>query len=216
MIPQIIHQIWLGPLPRPQRWMDSWRDQHPDWEYHLWDDQAAGKFPLRNRRHFEQITEWAGKADLLRYEILHRVGGFYADADSECIRPLDDELLANDCFGCWESERHCPGMVSIGCLGATPGTRLFDAVIAHLGRQEITSAPAWKQTGPVMFNAVLGEIEDPALTIYPSHFFIPRHYRDLPEDAYAGDGPVYARQYWCSTRVGPGRGKGLYESGAGQ
>ena len=67
-----------------------------------------------------------------------------------------------------------------------------------------------------MFNAVLKQLDDPGLTIYPSHFFIPRHYRDREEDAYAGDGPVYARQYWASTRVGPGRGKGLYESGAGR
>ena len=39
MIPKIIHQIWLGPLPPPQRWLDSWRDHHPDWDYHLWTNE---------------------------------------------------------------------------------------------------------------------------------------------------------------------------------
>lgn len=37
IIPRRIHQIWLGPifnLPLTyQKWMNIWKERHPDWEY---------------------------------------------------------------------------------------------------------------------------------------------------------------------------------------
>ena len=37
-IPKIIHQIWIGPKPRPHILMDSWRLKNPDFEYILWNE----------------------------------------------------------------------------------------------------------------------------------------------------------------------------------
>ena len=44
------------------------------------------------------MNELAGKADILRYELLYEHGGFFIDADSECINPLDDFLTDNKAF----------------------------------------------------------------------------------------------------------------------
>jgi mannosyltransferase OCH1-like enzyme len=89
-IPRTIHQIWFGPNPRPQQWMSTWRERHPGWSYQLWTEETLPQ--LANQRLFETLGSlWHGKADLARYEILHRYGGVYIDADAECVRPLVDQ-----------------------------------------------------------------------------------------------------------------------------
>ena len=38
-IPQVIHRLWLGPRPMPQRFREfaqDWRDLNPGWECHDW------------------------------------------------------------------------------------------------------------------------------------------------------------------------------------
>ena len=32
MIPKIIHQIWIGPKPAPTKFMDTWKEENPDFE----------------------------------------------------------------------------------------------------------------------------------------------------------------------------------------
>ena len=42
LIPKKIHQIWLGEKSIPKickKWMKSWKDFNPQWEYKLWDEQ---------------------------------------------------------------------------------------------------------------------------------------------------------------------------------
>lgn len=38
-IPRIIHQIWIGPKPAPTKFMDTWKDKHPDFEYIRWTEK---------------------------------------------------------------------------------------------------------------------------------------------------------------------------------
>lgn len=209
MIPRILHQVWIGPKPRPARWMDTWRRLHPDWEYQLWDNDRVASFRMINRDKFEATREWCGRADIVRYEILYRYGGFYADADSECLRPLDGAMLDDDAFACYESERFMPGLVASGYLGATRHNPLLGALIERIRHRPLRREPAWQQFGPVLLTATIAELRYEKIRIYPSHYFIPRHYRDRRE--YAGPGPVYARQFWASTAVGPYGGLGRYD-----
>jgi len=80
MIPKIIHQIWLGDQSkRPSSLIDTWKEINPDWEHILWTEENLPN--LRNQEQFDSMKEWAGKADILRYELLHDYGGFFIDAD---------------------------------------------------------------------------------------------------------------------------------------
>lgn len=88
-----MHQIWVGPLPPPEKWMRTWREMHPDWEYRLWGNEDLANGEWRNKAHMDFYAArgiWSGVADLMRYEILYRHGGVLVAADSECLRPLDD------------------------------------------------------------------------------------------------------------------------------
>ena len=36
MIPKIIHQIWIGPRPAPEKLMATWKEKNPSFEYIRW------------------------------------------------------------------------------------------------------------------------------------------------------------------------------------
>jgi len=196
MIPRILHQIWIGPSPRPAPWMDTWRTQNPGYEYVLWDDARVARERLSLAPQIARAPEWAGKADLIRYEVLARYGGIYADADSSCVKPLEDWLLVNDSFACWESEDCRPGLLANGFLGATRGNLLMKMLVAACATLDPAAGPAWLTTGPRLLTDLVVASGYP-LTVYPSHFALPEHFA-CP--AYAGAGPVFATQHWGSTK----------------
>jgi len=142
--------------------------------------------------------ELAGVADLMRYEILLDEGGITIDADSRCLRPLDDWLLEHDPFACWENELARPGLISNAFFGASSANPLIASII-----DEILAAPtlvdrmAWEATGPLRLSKCVQRLQYTDLTIFPSHFFIPNHFTGL---RYTGPGRVYCDHQWYSTR----------------
>lgn len=85
-IPNILHQVWIGPHPVPLRWTDTWRETNRDFEYRLWNDDAIQAFGLRNHETYQRFFLeglYDGAADvsrdplrvLARYiEVLSRIG----------------------------------------------------------------------------------------------------------------------------------------------
>ena len=128
-IPKIIHQMWIGSKKPPEQEMDSWKNFHPDWKYMFWDEQSLiNYFPegLFNQKQYEQMSELPGKCDIARYEILHKFGGFFIDADSICLRPLDVELLEADSFSCYENESARGDLIANGYLATTEKNKLME------------------------------------------------------------------------------------------
>lgn len=95
-IPKIVHHIWLGsPLPDTfrrlrEQWMATLGNE---WTFRLWDDDAVRAFGLTNRKAFDRAKNYGEKADIARYEILHRHGGVYLDTDMQVYKSLDDAPL---------------------------------------------------------------------------------------------------------------------------
>ena len=128
-IPRVLHHIWLGDEPMPerlQRYRDSWATHHPDWEMKLWTDQNLG--PLVNQREFDAARTPAQKCHIARYEILHREGGVYVDCDVECRKSIGDLLPGLSGFAGAEDD----GTVGVAVLGAMPGDPLLARVIKSL------------------------------------------------------------------------------------
>lgn len=48
-IPKKLHQVWIGPLPPPKKWMDSWKNMNPEWEYILWDNKKVFSRKWKNQ-----------------------------------------------------------------------------------------------------------------------------------------------------------------------
>lgn len=72
--------------------MASWRDLNPGYEYRFYTD--ADMDLLVRSEHPELLPLWgrlAGvlRADLFRYLVLMKYGGYYADVDVTCNTPID-------------------------------------------------------------------------------------------------------------------------------
>lgn len=201
-IPKIIHQIWLGDQSkRPSKLMKTWIDKNPTWEYKLWTEVEVNDLNLRCKKQFEENVHLAGKADILRYELLFNFGGFFIDADSECIRPLEDFLCDNITFAGYEHETARPGLIANGYLGSVPNNPLLNLIIDHISRiPNINISQPWLITGPTLLTDFVNKTNLP-FNIYPSYYFIPIHYTNILDntDGYKGGDYVFSKQYWGTT-----------------
>ena len=94
-IPKIIHQTWKDHHV-PQRWkkaVASVKKFHPDWEYRLWTDEDIDQYVKNKHPDFYPIFKGFNRhimrVDVIRYIIMHDIGGMYCDMDFEFIRPYD-------------------------------------------------------------------------------------------------------------------------------
>lgn len=201
MIPKLIHFIWVGDETKcPTNCMDTWRAFHPDWDFQLWGNAELNGLPWVNRRHMTEMygKELNGVADMMRWEILHANGGIVVDADSICLRPLDDHLLECEAFACWENEIVRPGLIAAGYFGCEAGNPFVKQIIQDISAEaSVTHEMAWKTVGPLRLTQCHRKYGYSKLRIYPSHYFIPQHFSGA---TYDGSDPVYAHQLWGSTR----------------
>lgn len=215
-IPQVLHQVWVpgadgAPLPMPlARLVQRWRDLHPGWTHILWDEES-----LRGELISQDLYDHAGdfvpahaigqfRADVARYEILHRYGGVYADVDFEPLHPID-EL----CTGPWVTESAArQGFLANGLMGMPPNHKLMRRCIVELrercmrarGRQTNT-ALASQLSGPRLITPMAEGVAD--LTVYPAGRFYPYRYDEL--DVPFDTAGCYTVHHWWHRRQRKGR-----------
>lgn len=199
MIPKMLHFVWIGDeSKRPDNCINTWKKLNPTYKVYVWGNKDYEKNKWVNAKHMAEMypKELAGVADMMRYEIIHAHGGIALDADSYCVRPLEDWLLEPSDIAVWESETLRKGLVSLNCIGCLPKSPFFQQVIQDIKEKpSVTDRRAWQTTGPQALTDTWNKTKYP-LTIYPSHYFIPNHFAGKP---YEGTGQVFAKQYWAST-----------------
>jgi hypothetical protein len=216
-IPKKLHIIWVGGAhKKPERCIQSWWDNHLDWELKLWTDAELAETDWINDVHLRAFAEaghWSAVADLMRYEILYREGGVYVDADSFSIRPLDEWLLETEMFACWENTLATgrARLVSNAFMGSVPGNPFLRYLIDTIrkrkdqfrrwswSRVRFVGMGAWKSVGPYRLTKCIYDYEGRGylgISILPSHMFCPNHYRGK---LYSGNGLLYADHQWAST-----------------
>ena len=55
-IPRLISQVWIGPLPAPEKWMRTWPKQNPDWRYERWDNARVFGRTWRNQHLIDEYV----------------------------------------------------------------------------------------------------------------------------------------------------------------
>ena len=199
MIPKTIHQIWIGNLEPPISLMNSWKNKNPNFKYILWDEHRIREEKFASQVKIDEIEEYCGKADIIRYEILNRYGGVYVDADSYCIEKLDNFLFETS-FAVYENEKIRKGLVATGVLGFEANHPLLSNILEIINKipvsKEETGKKAWQTVGPLLFTKIYNKTL-PKIKIYPSFMFYPEHYTGLK---YEGHGKSFAYQFWGSTK----------------
>lgn len=197
VIPKIIHQLWIGDKPAPKKWMQTWKEKNPSWEYKLWTEKEISAKKWINKKHIDFYCNkkiWHGVKDVCQYEILYNEGGCFFDADTECLLPVDELFCENfDAYSCWENEKARPGLIQ-PVIAAVKNSQFCLELIEGLSKLEKVGEP-WKTTG----NRYVGEMfrrTKQKVKIFPSYLFIPEHYSG---EKYTGCGRIYSRHYYGST-----------------
>lgn len=191
-IPRIFHSIWLGgTLPKEYgEFRMSWLRYNPGWELMCWSDENLPA--LKNGREYDLITSYAGKADIVRCELLARYGGVYIDADFECLQSIESVCAGRTLWLSSDTD----GQITNSIIGSIPGHPFIEAIIEAIPAS-VTSRPGQscaETTGPGLFTRVYEERTRaglPVPTVLPRTWFFPyggderhRRYEAFP-DAYA-------------------------------
>jgi mannosyltransferase OCH1-like enzyme len=184
LIPTLFHWIWFGTKPLPeqhQRWIKGWLDLHPRWEHVRWTEE--NRPPLVNEQQFQQADSFAQKADIARYEIIHRYGGIYLDTDVECLRCIEPLLPGvAACLAAADEGRNSDEHLGNWIIGGAPGHPWLKEVIARLPAAMVTGFRTVEQTGPQFLTSVSVGRGD--ITVLPRPLFCHHRHTRLTE-AYA-------------------------------
>ncbi|MDR1688172.1 MAG: hypothetical protein LBS21_06120 [Clostridiales bacterium] len=181
-IPKIIHYMWLGGNPLPERDMkmiETWREFCPDYEIKLWneDNYDVYKHPFMKQAYKNKAFGFV--PDYARLDVVWSHGGIYFDTDVEVIRNLDS-LLHNPAF---IGLTTMYGVNAGGGFGAAPKNPfvkdmrdIYDGVIfANNTTRSSYSSPletrAIKKRGYLGGNKFFFTRD---VTLYPVEFFAPK------------------------------------------
>lgn len=109
-IPKIIHFIWIGSII-PDKYIsniETYAINNSSYKIFIWVDKTKNsdikqllsnmelhnieEIQIRNKNAFDKMNVFAGKADILRYEIVYNFGGMYIDVDSKSVKSFDDNF----------------------------------------------------------------------------------------------------------------------------
>ena len=196
-----IHIVWVGDEnKRPDNCIETWRRKNPNWTVRIWGNRELTSLEWHNHKHISQLLNlqmWNRVANIMRWEILDKHGGFAMDADGICLRSLEDWLFEPQIFACWENEIIAPGLIAAGYVYSYPGNPLIRQVIDDIYDLPNVSEESSRLTGPHRLTQTYRRMRYTGLTVYPSHYFLPTCHNGF---SYTGTGPVFAEQFWASAR----------------
>lgn len=198
-VPRIIHQIWVGStMPlwalNNHKW---WAELHPKWTLMLWNDHSMVQ-DLENQKIYNNAPKyakgngvWQLRADIARYEILYRYGGFYADMDTVPLRPIDDALDGLDEFAAME-DRTWIGNTYLASVSRHPVMRrLIDDIPKSVELGSKKGFRPNKLTGPQYLTPIWRELDcyvTPESRLWFPYSYVHvrrRQIPSVPDDAYA-------------------------------
>ncbi len=168
LIPRILHQIWLGPDPLPEeygRYQRTWLEHHPGWELRFWTEDNLPQ-PLRRPEAAERLRVPAERANILRLELLWRLGGVYVDTDFECLRSIEPLIEEAELFVSLAK----PGRVNNALMGSVAGHPLVDEALDTIRPREFYGHDK-AATGTRFLDSLL--LDRPEVTLLEPKLFYP-------------------------------------------
>jgi hypothetical protein len=189
MIPAILHYIWIGGKPLPERFranLDTWRRLNPDFEVREWNESNLD-WSSRYMRAAYMFRYWSRVTNLARLQVLKAHGGIYLDVDVEMVRSLHP-VLDNACFLGFQDPGAHANWVNNAVFGAAPDHWFVDRCIARLLRTFTGVEQMDSRHGPGNITQTLiecgmtGYHENGTMVrdvrIYPRTAFYPYHWNE--------------------------------------
>ncbi len=185
MIPKILHQTGPSHWRSNETWKQlqpSWLEHHPLWTYYFWSDEQNDAFVHDYFPHFydlyRRLPYEINRVDMVRYLYLYEYGGFYADLDTKCCKPLDPLLHHELVLG----QQSLMGYTGLECavMGSAPKQEIWLQVIQYISEclPEYASCPLASlqiinTTGPFMLTRFMRLHRPRNLVILEQDAFFP-------------------------------------------
>ncbi|MEX0849107.1 MAG: glycosyltransferase [Candidatus Dependentiae bacterium] len=186
----------------------TWEDMHPDWRFVLWTDRidndprgivvhswqelqnlllltderyiVVDVAPLQfdNRKFFDASRNYGEKSDIIKYEIVYRIGGVYIDCDFECLKPLDPLHHAYDFYTGIQPLDTNYAQLGAALFAAHPGHEILKYAVQTIERDR-GFGPIVIRSGPIHFSRAFiarAGIDDSVDIAFPTSFFYPCGY----------------------------------------
>ena len=194
MIPKTIHQIWIGSKKIPKEWMNTWIEKNLSFKYVLWREKEIKNFGLRfqdKTNYYIKKKKYSIASDIIRIEILERLGGIYIDSDSICIKSIEESSFIKDNFfvGRDYDTKNFINMVANGTIGSIPNHSVLKKYL-----EKIDKATKYWEFGARMLTEC---IKDEDITILPTCTFYPVNWKGNKAKI---EGEIYANQMWGTTK----------------
>ena len=159
-----------------------------------------------NRGYYDGAQNYGERSDILKWEIVYRIGGVYVDTDFECLKPLD---VYNHTYDFYTGIQPLDtNIVQLGAAlyGAIPKHPILKACVENIKHNQ-GIAQIIAKTGPIHFTKTfLGTagttgLRDIAL---PSSYFYPCGYEQKgTEKAVWCKAESYAVHHWAGSWLKP-------------
>lgn len=155
-IPNTIHMIWVGDKEPPDFFfnnLNTWKSLMPHWNFMCWtNDKLTEEFiEIDYLNLIHSIKPGVQKADVLRYYIMKRYGGFYMDSDITPRRSIEDLLYVdNDMIICNDIPINW-AFISIGFFASVPNHPVFENICKDIFNVNFNSNEYHLTTGPGLF-----------------------------------------------------------------
>jgi mannosyltransferase OCH1-like enzyme len=184
MIPRILHQTWkTADVPARWRpWRESWERHHAGWSRMFWTDEdnralVATHYPWALAA-YDAFPDHINRVDAIRFFLLHRYGGVYADLDFECLRPIDPLVERAEVLLGVEPDVHVrenphlgeAGVTRIVCnafMASTPGHPFWDHTLRLMLSGTVTGGVLGVAGGLLLARACDTYASPERLTIMP-------------------------------------------------
>lgn len=201
-IPRQLHLIWVGDKTIPGwAWQNmlTWRKLLPDsWNIRLWTqvDLTTQEFCPKLLAKLREAKVGAQRADILRYAIIHKYGGFYFDIDFVPFQSLEPLLLrfANETALCANERPMDWAYLTNAFFACIKENNLTKNALKIAMQAELNTEQINMSTGPCCLGHAAVKI-GVKLIILPTEWF----YR--PEGSVGDPHTMIANHQWKKTWV---------------
>jgi mannosyltransferase OCH1-like enzyme len=210
MIPKKLHFIWLGTQPIPteyDKFIIEWRSNYKEYDIIVWTDEMIENdklIPDELKKYYFSDLPNAFRADIARYLIINKYGGFYFDVDFQFLKKIPDHFLHFKFLGGIQNN----GEVAIGFFASQQNNKLLIDVINSISESihnairenYYTGQNLYRITGPEFFNKIcLKYLNDSEYFFFTKEYFYPYWFSETDRrmESFKITSPLsYAVHHW--------------------
>lgn len=175
-IPKILHMVWVGAKNPPEYFhtnLTKWRELMPDWEFMVWTNEKLSleHFDADYLKFIKSAPLGVQKADIVRYYVVWKYGGFYVDADILPKRSLNDLLtIDSELIICHDLPVGW-GYIINAFFGATPNQKALNDICVEIFNCDLESKDIHLHTGPRLFGDCIISSDSSYAILHPHAFY---------------------------------------------